>query len=189
MPAVDVRPLPAAASTDTAVMEQVTELVNRVYSAAEEGLWIAGAARTTVGEIAGLTRAGEIAVARLDGRIAGCVRVRRLDGGTGEFGMLAADPGHRGSGVGRELVRFAERTCREGGLSVMQLELLVPRAWAHPSKEFLAGWYTRIGYRVVRRGTIDESHPHLAPLLATPCDVVIYHKALDGSAVAGPDAS
>jgi GNAT superfamily N-acetyltransferase len=185
MPAVDVRPLPAAASTDPTVMEQVTDLVNQVYAVAEEGLWIAGTARTTGGEIAGLTRAGEIAVARVEGRIAGCVRVQRLDGGTGEFGMLAADPGRRGTGIGRELIRFAERTCREDGLSVMQLELLVPRAWAHPSKEFLAGWYSRIGYRVVRSRTIDETHPHLAPLLATPCDFLVYRKDLSAGEPAG----
>jgi hypothetical protein len=30
----------------------------------------------------------------------------------------------------------------------------------------------------VRSGTIDESYPWLALLLATPCDFVIYHKDL-----------
>jgi hypothetical protein len=61
----------------------------------------------------------------------------------------------------------------------MQLELLVPRDWTHPTKEFLNAWYTRIGYRVARTGAIDEAYPALAPLLATPCDFVIYHKRLD----------
>ena len=37
----------------------------------------------------------------------------------------------------------------------MQLELLVPRGWSHPTEQFLATWYTRIGYRVTRTGTID----------------------------------
>ena len=60
----------------------------------------------------------------------------------------------------------------------MQLELLVPRAWSHPAKVFLDDWYTRIGYRPVRTGTVQESYPHLAPLLATPCDLVVYHKPL-----------
>jgi hypothetical protein len=60
----------------------------------------------------------------------------------------------------------------------MQLELLVPRGWTHPTKEFLAAWYMRIGYRVTRTGAIDEAYPALAPLLATPCDFVIYHKRL-----------
>jgi ribosomal protein S18 acetylase RimI-like enzyme len=92
--------------------------------------------------------------------------------------MLTTDPAHRGLGVGRELVRFAERRSAAEGRRTMRLELLVPRDWTHPTKAFLAAWYTRIGYRVTRTGTIDEAYPDLAPLLATPCDFVIYHKDL-----------
>ena len=145
---------------------------------AEAGLWTDGATRTTVKDMTGLTRDGQIAVARVGGRIVGSVRVQRLDESTGEFGMLVADPAHRGVGVGRELVRFAERKCRTDGLDTMQLELLVPRGWSHPTKEFLAAWYTRIGYRVTRTGTLGEAYPALAPLLATPCDLVVYRKDL-----------
>jgi GNAT superfamily N-acetyltransferase len=178
LPPIEVRLLPATASADAATIERVTDLINDVYAVAEDGLWLDGFTRTTVDEVAELTRAGQIAVARLRGRIVGCVRVQRLDEGKGEFGMLAADPAHRGFGVGRELVRFAERYGREQGLDTMQLELLVPRNWSHPTKEFLDAWYTRIGYGITRTGTIDEAYPALAPLLATPCDFVIYHKKL-----------
>ena len=38
--------------------------------------------------------------------------------------------------------------------------------------------FRRIDYKVIRTGAIEESHPHLAPLLATRCDSVIYHKDL-----------
>ena len=177
-PRIEVELLPAAASDDATVMGRITHLTNEVYAVAEDGLWTEGATRTTVGEVAEMTRAGQIAVARLRNRIVGSVRVQRLDDGTGEFGMLVADPEHRGLGIGRELVRFAERKCRTDGLVTMQLELLVPRNWSHPVKDFLAAWYTRIGYRVARTGTIDEAYPALAPLLATPCDFVIYRKDL-----------
>jgi GNAT superfamily N-acetyltransferase len=178
MPPLEVQMLPAAASNDATLMERVTDLINEVYAVAEDGLWVEGATRTTVDEVAELTRTGQIAVARLGVLVVGCIRVQRLDEETGEFGILAADPAHRGVGVGRELVRFAERRCRAAGLRTMQLELLVPREWTHPTKEFLDGWYTRIGYRVARTGTIDEAYPALAPLLATPCDFVIYQKDL-----------
>jgi ribosomal protein S18 acetylase RimI-like enzyme len=184
LPPIEVRLLPATASADAAIIERVTDLINAVYAVAEDGLWVDAATRTTVDEVAELTRAGQIAVARLRGRIVGCVRVQRLDEVKGEFGMLAADPAHRGVGVGRELVRFAERYSREQGLETMQLELLVPRNWSHPTKEFLDAWYTRIGYRITRTGTIDEAYPALAPLLATPCDFVIYHKELAVGATA-----
>jgi GNAT superfamily N-acetyltransferase len=174
----EIQLLATAASDDPMLMERIADLINEVYAVAEAGLWIDGATRTTVDEVTELTRAGQIAVARLRDRIVGSVRVQRLDESTGEFGMLVADPAHRGVGVGRGLVGFAERTCSADGLGTMQLELLVPRGWTHPTKEFLAAWYTRIGYRVGRTGTIDEAYPALAPLLATPCDFVIYEKDL-----------
>jgi hypothetical protein len=37
---------------------------------------------------------------------------------------------------------------------------------------------SRIGYRLVRTGQFEESYPELAPLLATPCDFVIYYTSL-----------
>jgi Acetyltransferase (GNAT) domain len=92
--------------------------------------------------------------------------------------MLVAHPAHRGRGVGRALVDFAERQSRERGLRAMQLELLVPQAWRHSSKEFLKAWYGRLGYRLIRTIDVQDSHPHLAPLLATACDLEIYEKPL-----------
>jgi GNAT superfamily N-acetyltransferase len=171
--------LPAAdAASDDALVGEVTDLVNRVYATAEAGLWVDGATRTNPAEVAGMIAAGEVAVARIDGQIVGAVRVQQLDEAVGEFGMLVADPARRGEGIGRELVVFAEALSRGRGLNVMQLELLVPRGWTHPTKEFLHAWYTRMGYGPVRSGSIDESYPQLAPLLATPTDFVIYHKDL-----------
>ncbi|MET1071395.1 MAG: GNAT family N-acetyltransferase [Umezawaea sp.] len=172
-----MRFLPPSASSDTTAVQRIVDLVNEVYAESEKGLWLDDAARTSPAEIAELIRAGEIAVTEHDGRIVGSVRVQRLDEATGEFGMLAADPAHRGTGIGRDLVTFAERTCRERGVTRMQLELLVPRTWNHPSKDFLAAWYTRLGYELTSTGTLDEAFPALAPLLATPCDFRIYHKA------------
>jgi GNAT superfamily N-acetyltransferase len=154
----------------------VAGLVNEVYAEAEKGLWSGDAARTSAAEVAGLARDGELFVVRLDGRIAGCVRVRRINDETSEFGLLAARP--RGTGVGRELVRFAERWSLGAGRDTMRLELLVPRAWAHPDKEFLAAWYARLGYRVIGAGPVEDSHPDLAPLLATPCDFLLLQRHL-----------
>jgi ribosomal protein S18 acetylase RimI-like enzyme len=165
-------------SAGAAVIERVTGLVNQVYAESEKGLWQGSTDRTSVDEITGFVTAGEIAVALVGGDVAGSVRIQRLDEATGEFGMLAADPARRGLGVGRELVRFAERASREAGCREMQLELLVPRDWTHPSKQFLADWYGRLGYRVTHRADLAEDYPHLAPSLATPCDFLIYRKDL-----------
>jgi GNAT superfamily N-acetyltransferase len=119
-----------------------------------------------------------IAVATRDGRIAGSVRIHDVADDASEFGMLVAARERRGNGVGRALVDFAERHSRERGLRAIQLELLVPRRWRHPNKEFLKAWYARRGYRLIRTGHIGGAHPHLAPLLATPCDLAVYEKPL-----------
>ena len=177
-PAVAVEFASAAEGDDSAFVTQLVELINQVYADAEQGLWREGVERTDRAEMAAIVKAGELAVARSDGRVVGAIRVRRLDPGLGEFGMLVASPDHRGAGVGRELVAFAEGWARGQGLGRMQLELLVPRTWVHPVKEFLRGWYTRIGYRKVRTEPFADAYPALQPQLATPCDFVIYHKTL-----------
>jgi DNA-3-methyladenine glycosylase len=175
---VTVLAVPAAAADDPAVVAELTDLVNRVYATAEEGLWQPGTTRTTPAEMGALVRAGEIAAVRRDGRLAGAVRVRQLDGGAAEFGMLVAAPQERGTGVGRELVAYAEDWARRRRLVRMQLELLVPRTWSHPVKEFLRAWYSRMGYREVRTDRLDEAYPALVPRLATPCDFLVFRKDL-----------
>jgi GNAT superfamily N-acetyltransferase len=176
--AVAVLLLRAANSRDARLVDHVTSLVNDVYATAESGLWRDGAPRTTAAELAELIRAEQIAVATRHGQIAGSVRLHDVADDLSEFGMLVAAPDQRGTGVGRALVAFAEEHSRERGLRAIQLELLVPRAWRHPSKEFLKAWYGRLGYRPVRTGSIDDTYPHLAPLLATPCDLDVYEKPL-----------
>jgi GNAT superfamily N-acetyltransferase len=163
---------------DTAPVRRLTDLINDVYAVAEAGLWRNGTTRTTARQLTELIAAGEIAVATLDGDLAGVVRVHPVSRDTGEFGMLAAVPEHRGQGVGRALVDFAEQHSREQGMRTMQLELLVPRTWRHPTKVYLDGWYRRIGYEVARTTSLDEHYPELAPLLATECDLLVYDKPL-----------
>jgi GNAT superfamily N-acetyltransferase len=175
-PEIDL--LAAAAASDVGLIGRITELFNRGSRTAEEGLWADGAGRTTTSEVARMVALRQVALARIDGRIVGAVRVRQLDAQTGELGMLVADPARRGEGIGRRLVAFAEQLSRERDLAVMQLELLVPLGWPDATRTFLHAWFTRIGYRPERSGPVDDSSPHLARLLATPCDVIVYHKHL-----------
>ena len=167
-------------AADGTFVHVLSDLVNLVYAVAEDGLWRDGAARTSPGEIAALIAAGEMLVARTTGEtVVGCVRVHDVAADTSEFGLLAAAPDQRSHGIGRALVDEAERRSRERSMTTMQLELLVPRGWKHPSKELLAAWYARRGYRLVETVAFEGPYPHLAPLLATPCDLQIHRKLLD----------
>jgi ribosomal protein S18 acetylase RimI-like enzyme len=175
---IRVELLAAAHARDPALVARLAEIVNGAYADAERGLWRDDTERTTASEVAALVAAGEIAVARRGDDIGGSVRVSDVAPDASELGMLAVAARHRGIGVGRALADFVETRSRARGLRAVQLELLVPRDWRHPSKQRLAAWYGRRGYRVVRTSTAEAAHPELAPLLATPCEFALYEKAL-----------
>jgi GNAT superfamily N-acetyltransferase len=187
MTTTEIRLLEPAAGRDRALVDRLTRRVNDVYQVAESGLWRDEATRTTASELAGLIEAGEVAVATREGRIVGSVRVHDIADETSEFGILVADPTHRGTGVGRALVDFVEHHERTRGRRAMQLELLVPRAWRHPSKEFLRSWYGRCGYHVISTRRVEDAYPHLAPLLATPCDLLVHEKLLQVDSTPGQE--
>ena len=170
---IDVRVL-----EDTELADPLADLINHVYADAERGLWREGAKRTTVAELADEIRAGEIVVATRNGDLLGCVRVHDVADDTSEFGILVSAPDQRNTGVGRALLDYIEHRAHERGLRAMQLELLVPREWAHPMKEFLKGWYGRRGYALIALRDFGQAYPHLAPLLATPCDLQVREKPL-----------
>jgi GNAT superfamily N-acetyltransferase len=163
---------------DADLVEQVADLVNEVYAVAESGLWRDDTTRTTAREVSDLIDRGEIVAATKNAELVGSVRIHDVADDVSEFGLLVSAPAHRGSGVGRALLDHIERDRREAGMRTMRLEVLVPRDWTHPSKEFLKDWYGRRGYRPVRTSTLDDAYPHLAPLLATPCDLEIHEKPL-----------
>jgi GNAT superfamily N-acetyltransferase len=157
---------------DPALAADLADLVNRVYGVAEAGLWQDGKSRTSEAQLRELIEAGEIAAATGADGLVGCVRVRELEPGVGEFGMLAVDPPRQGAGIGGALLDFAERHARERGATAMRLQLLVPRDGTHPSKIELDRWYGRRGYRPIDRRAVE------ALPLAVPCDFVVYERPL-----------
>jgi ribosomal protein S18 acetylase RimI-like enzyme len=173
-----VQLLAPGAARDEALVERLATLINAAYEVGEAGLWVEDTPRTSPAEVARLVGAGEMLVARLDDRVAGCARVRQLDPGTGEVGFISAAAEARGAGIGRALLAEAEDEMRTRGAATMQLELLVPRAGVHPEKERLRDWYTRRGYEIVRTAPFEEIATHLAADLATPCEFEIFQKPL-----------
>jgi GNAT superfamily N-acetyltransferase len=168
-----------ATAADVDLAAELSALVNDVYAVAETGMWVAGATRTSPDEMRSFLLAGELVLARTrSGRIVGSVRVHDVGADLAEFGILVAARDQRGLGIGRVLLDVVEQEARDRRLAAMQLELLVPRDWTHPSKELLASWYGRRGYRLQRTVALDDHYPHLAPLLATPCELQVHRKDL-----------
>jgi GNAT superfamily N-acetyltransferase len=150
----------------------VVRIINAAYDRGETGIWLPGWRRTERADVEHEVAAGEIAVARDERTIVGCIRVRRIRNDAAEFGLLSVAPDGWGRGVGRALVDFAEAAY---DVDWMQLELLVPHA-PHAGKQRLHDWYTRRGYREVLRRDFAAVYP--GELLAGPSDLVTYRKSL-----------
>ena len=74
------------------------------------------------------------------GALVACCDLRRRDDGIGHFGLFAVDPRRQGGGLGKRVLRIAERYARET-LGVKRLEMQV--IWTRAE---LIAWYLRRGY-------------------------------------------
>ena len=176
---------PRTADLTDASIEHLVDLINSAYDEAESGLWIRPGTRTNRDQVQELLRANRLILAELNGAVVGSVNVNLMDDTVAEFGMLVADPDHRGLGIGSMLVKAAEEWARSRNRTTMRLELLTPRSWIHPRKEFLKRWYSRIGYTPQFTEPLERTHPELVSELATECDFTVWHKPLSTTANRG----
>jgi predicted GNAT family N-acyltransferase len=89
-------------------------------------------------------------IASEDGKLAACLILVPLEGGTIKMRQVAVEPGLQGRGIGRELVRFAEEFAREHGFTRMTLH---SRATAVP-------FYEKLGYECVGDEFVEVTIPH-----------------------------
>lgn len=76
-----------------------------------------------------------------NGELVGTVGVRKLDDRRAWLGMLAVDPSHHNSGLGRQVLAYAEDYSRQRwGINRMELDAVGTR------KELIE-WYERRGYQ------------------------------------------
>ncbi|KAG5925783.1 hypothetical protein E4U42_003935 [Claviceps africana] len=189
----------ASVADDAQSVTWLARIVNDSYGEVEADIFLAGYRRTNEEEIARLIQQGWLAIACVPadenptsdaanptsppskaprGKPIGCVVVKQLSARLGNFGMLALESKHRGRGLGRALIDFAENHCREKGCTAMQMELLVPTSFEHAVKLRMQDWYQRLGYRIIKLGSFDQDYPALATRLATPADYKVFEKAL-----------
>jgi GNAT superfamily N-acetyltransferase len=161
-------------------IKRLSDLINEVYDDAESGLWKRKGTRTNPAEVERMLRAQALILAEIDGALVGSVNVNLMSNGVGEFGMLVADRKHRGKGIGSTLMDSAEKWAREMACHTVRIELLTPRNWTHPSKEFMKKWCARMGYKPLATESFEILHPELVPELVTECDFTVWYKSLAG---------
>jgi GNAT superfamily N-acetyltransferase len=67
---------------------------------------------------------GTLLIARINGGVAGCVALRRLDPHTGEMKRLYVRPAFRSWGLGRQLVEATIHAARSAGYTALRLDTL-----------------------------------------------------------------
>jgi ribosomal protein S18 acetylase RimI-like enzyme len=164
-------------------ISRLVEMINEAYDKSEHGMWKVEGFRTDRKEVEDLVTSGRLLVAKGGPpggeSICGCVKIDQIDDSTGGLGMLVVDSQSQGQGLGRKLVEAAEERAQRQGHRQMQLEVLAPKTWKHPSKEISKAWYARMGYAPQSTRCFEEDHPKVIPILATKCDFTIWKKTLD----------
>ena len=84
---------------------------------------------------------GRLYLARVDGRAAGCIALRRLDGERCEMKRLYVQPQYRGRGLARQLIRRITEDARQIGYRCMLLDTC--RFWRMPSASTGSWDFTR----------------------------------------------
>lgn len=91
-----------------------------------------------------------------------------LRGERGYFGMLAVEPTLQRTGIGRQMIEFAENFARDQGCQFMDLKVLSPR------KE-LPAFYQRLGYAVTGTEEFISTRPLKTNI---ECFKILMSKAL-----------
>ncbi|NQZ06574.1 MAG: GNAT family N-acetyltransferase [Algicola sp.] len=156
----------------------ITHMINTAYELAESGMWKSGGTRTNTLLVEQNVKDKALLLAELDNTIVGSLLVQLKDKQTCEMGVIVADVTFRKLGIGSALINTAEQWAIEQGCKVMRLELLTPRNWSHPSKEFLKQWYTRLNYIPKQTESFEKVYPQKIAELDTECDFTVWLKAL-----------
>jgi GNAT superfamily N-acetyltransferase len=157
---------------------ELFEVMRDAFARTQAEMWGENYLRMPQSEFENLIDEGIIFGALVDGKIVGCVYMRRVDDDTTTFGLLATHRAFEGKGIGRTLIEFIEHIARNSGAKYMTMDILRPRDFRSPSKDRLRSWYEGMGYAFTHSHNYAEIRPERAKELITPSVFDFYRKEL-----------
>ena len=161
-------------------LEKLSKLITEIYLEEESIFWPQNGdyERTNLKELTSFIEKGELILAMDTTEIIGSVHVYPIEENICGFGMLISNNAYRGKGIGSLLVKSAEQWGNENGFRTMQLETLTPSKSIIPQKEFLKKWYTKSGYKLIKKIPYTNLYPKQAHLLKIDCQFEVYQKTI-----------
>ena len=153
-------------------IHELCTIINGIYHELEAGFWAEGYERIHFGDLKKMITKKELAICSENSELLGCAHIKKLNHQTSLCAMLVAMPHHRGKGVGKKMLRFAEDVALKKGCKTLRMELLSPVEWEHPEKVKLDNWYNRLGYERGNSTPFEAVHPIQAKQLLTLCNYV-----------------
>lgn len=150
-------------------IEYLKDLINRVYTLAEKGIWNEHHYRTTSEEVREKISSGSLLLARSNEQIVGSVYLERTNQHL-KFEALVVDPKYRHMGHGQAIVNEVFRIAKEENYQKVQIEILYPKDWAHKQKEILKKWYFNMGFKKVSTTEFAGMHGNVAECFITECN-------------------
>ena len=148
---------PSAPNVRKAELRDVDRLVMLVNRAFEVEAFFVTGDRTTPAQVEAKLANGVFFVVEDRDRLIGCVHAETREGGRGYIGMLAVDPSAQGQGLGRQLMRVAERHCLQARCGEVVLTVINLRTELPP-------FYRSLGYRETGTAPYQDSHRATQPV-------------------------
>jgi ribosomal protein S18 acetylase RimI-like enzyme len=145
---------PTFRRADRADVPRIVQLVNRAF--AVEAFFALGD-RTSDEKVGEMLAHGTFFLAEVRDRLVGCVHAERREGGRGYIGMLAVDPALQRQGLGRQLMRVAERHCLQAHCTEAILTVINLRTELPP-------FYRSLGYQEIGTAPYGDEHRATRPL-------------------------
>lgn len=161
------------------VVDELCSIVNTVYDETEGDLFLGGMSRrTNPRKLQELSEAGSLYAAMEGNKPAGMIVISYPEENVADFSMLAVGPKFQGQGLARQIMDFAESTAKDSGAVKVEAVLLQPASGNHSYKEFLKGWYTRLGWEEDGELPFSSRYPKAAARTKTPCKLIRITKSL-----------